>query len=261
MRRFARHLEQRGLSPASVVKYLCPLKTMYADAVDDGAVQSNPAAGLRVNGRRDEAAEEPEAKALTRAELARLLDELPERWRPFHELLAETGLRVSEALGLEWPDVEFGARPRLRVRRQFYRGTLKRLKSSNGRRDLPLSEALARKLWTARPADGEEPVFATRNGTRLLDRNVRRVLDKATERAGVEWASFHTFRHTCASLLFDSGRNHPAGLRLARPRRPRVHAADLRPPDRRRARRAAGAGCGAAGGRDAERAASSAKAA
>jgi integrase len=23
----------------------------------------------------------------------------------------------------------------------------------------------------------------------------------------VEWASFHTFRHTCASLLFDSGRN------------------------------------------------------
>jgi integrase len=117
-------------------------------------------------------------------------------------------VRVSEALGLEWPDVEFGARPRVRVRRQFYRGTLKRLKSSNGRRDLPLSQALARKLWTARPADGEGPVFATRNATRLSDRNVRRVLDKAAaERAGLEWASFHTFRHTCASLLFDSGRN------------------------------------------------------
>ena len=126
-------------------------------------------------------------------------------------------MRVSEALGLEWPDVEFGARPRLRVRRQFYRGTLKRLKSINGRRDLPLSAALARRLWAARPADGAGPVFATRTGQRLSDRNVRRVLDKATERAGLgryderaRWrpaASFHTFRHTCASLLFDSGRN------------------------------------------------------
>src|SRR5919109_4293356 len=122
-------------------------------------------------------------------------------------LLAETGLRVSEALGLDWSDVEFGGVPRLRVRRQFYRGTLKRLKSRNGRRDLPLSAALARRLWTVRPADGAGPVFATRNGTRYLDRNVRRVLDKATERAGLEWVSFHTFRHTCASMLFDSGRN------------------------------------------------------
>jgi integrase len=50
-------------------------------------------------------------------------------------------------------------------------------------------------------------VFATRNGTRLSDRNPRRVIDKATTDAGVPWASFHTFRHTCASLLFDSGRN------------------------------------------------------
>src|SRR5919109_1417406 len=154
-----------------------------------------------------EGEEEPEAKAMTRGELARLLDELPEHWRLFHALLAETGLRVSEALGLEWSDVEFGGVPRLRVRRQFYRGTLKRLKSRNGRRDLPLSAALARRLWTVRPADGAGPVFATRNGTRYLDRNVRRVLDKATERAGLEWVSFHTFRHTCASMLFDSGRN------------------------------------------------------
>jgi integrase len=207
---------------------------MYATAYEDGAVRSNPTSGVRVNGRRDEADEEPEAKALTRAELALLLDAVPERWRPFHELLAETGLRVSEALGLDWPDVEFGARPRLRVRRQFYRGDLKRLKSSNGRRDLPLSRALARKLWAARPADGAGPVFATRTGTRLSDRNVRRVLDKATERAGIgerddagRWrpcASFHTFRHTCASmphLRVDAVRlraQHPAGVRLARAR-------------------------------------------
>jgi integrase len=207
VRRYVRHLEESELSPATVVKYLAPLKAMYATAFEDGSVRHNPTSGLRVNGRVAEDEEEPEAKAMTRAELARLLAELPEHWRLFHELLAETGLRVSEALGLDWPDVQFGATPLLRIRRQYYRGTLKRLKSRNGRRDLPLSAGLARRLWTARPANGEGPIFATRNGTRLSDRNVRRVLDKAAERAGQEWVSFHSFRHGAASMLFDSGRN------------------------------------------------------
>ena len=108
---------------------------------------------------------------------------------------------------LDWSDLEFGARPRLRVRRQFYRGDLRQLKTRSGRRDLPLSPEMARRLWAARPAKAEGPMFATRNGTRYLDRNVRRVLDRASERAGVEWIGFHTFRHTCASMLFDGGKN------------------------------------------------------
>jgi integrase len=34
-------------------------------------------------------------KALTRAELAALLAELPEGWRPFSELLVHSGMRIS----------------------------------------------------------------------------------------------------------------------------------------------------------------------
>ena len=33
------------------------------------------------------------------------------------------------------------------------------------------------------------------------------VLHPAAERAGVPWVSFHTFPHTCASLLFAAGKN------------------------------------------------------
>ena len=33
------------------------------------------------------------------------------------------------------------------------------------------------------------------------------MLDRTSERAGVEWIGFHTFRHTCASVLFESGKN------------------------------------------------------
>lgn len=207
VRRYVAHLEAHGLAPASVTKNLTPVKAMFATARDDGAIRFNPADGVRVNNRRDDTEEELEAKAMTQAELARVLVELPEDWQLFFELLAHTGLRISEQLGLDWPDVEFGARPRLCVRRQCYRGTVKPLKSRNGRRDLPLSPGMARRLWVARPAHGTGPVFATRNGTRYSDRNVRRVLDMAAERAGVPWVSFHAFRHTCASMLFESGKS------------------------------------------------------
>ncbi len=207
VRRLVKQLEERGLAPASVVKNMVPLRAMFATALDDGLIRQNPCSELRINRRRGEADEQQEAKAMTRVELQRLLAEIPEQWRLLFELLAKTGLRISEALGLDWSDVEFGAAPRLKVRRQCYRGDLRQLKSHAGRRDLPLSPGLARALWTARPADGRGPVFATRAGGRLSDRNIRRVLDAAGARAGLEWVHFHTFRHTCASLLFEAGKN------------------------------------------------------
>jgi hypothetical protein len=51
-------------------------------------------------------------------------------------------------------------------------------------------------------------VFATVTGTVLDPDNLAtRVLAPACEAAGVEWAGFHTFRHTVASRLFAEGRN------------------------------------------------------
>lgn len=205
-RAFVVHLQRGGLAPTSVVKVLAPVKAMLATAVEDGVLVSDPTHRLIVN-RRDEREQEHEAKAMTHKELAAVLRLVPDSWRTFFELLACTGLRISEALGLDWTDVEFGARPMLKVRRQFYRGKLSILKTRHSRRDLPLPPGLARKLWAARPAKGEGAMFAARTGTRYLDRNVRRVLDKATEDTPVAWVTFHTFRHTCASLLFESGKN------------------------------------------------------
>jgi len=45
-------------------------------------------------------------------------------------------------------------------------------------------------------------------GTELNPSNVRRrVLIPAAKPLGLGWIGFHTFRHSCASLLFDHGRN------------------------------------------------------
>jgi Phage integrase family len=85
------------------------------------------------------------------------------------------------------------------------------LKSRYARREIPLSFYLADQLRTRRaefhPVPGA-PVFAAPAGGLLHRDNVRnRVIKPAAEEAGAEWAGWHTFRHTCASLLFDRGAN------------------------------------------------------
>ena len=68
---------------------------------------------------------------------------------------------------------------------------------------------MVQRLWplcAGRPQD--EPLFVSGRGGRLHESNARgRVLEPARERAGLPWVTFHSFRHTCASLLFDVGKN------------------------------------------------------
>jgi hypothetical protein len=92
VRRLGRRLEEEaGLASASVVKVQTPLKAMFATAVEDGDLASSPTTGVRVNGRRGEGDEEPEAKAMTREELGRVLAHMPAEWLLFCELLAKMG--------------------------------------------------------------------------------------------------------------------------------------------------------------------------
>jgi hypothetical protein len=135
VREFIGHLEAKGLRPATVRAILAPVKAMYATAVEDGAVRSNPTRDVRIGGQRDQGDER--AKALTRNELGRLLEALPDEWRLLFEFLAHTGLRVSEAAGLTWGDVEFGERPCVRLLQQDCRGEVGGLKSESSKRSIP----------------------------------------------------------------------------------------------------------------------------
>ena len=208
VRAFIGHLDDAGLRPNSVRSIMAPLKAMYATAVEDGAVRSNPTVNVRIGvGRSAEVGRE--VRALTRAELATVLGCIPGEWQLLFEFLAHSGLRISEAIGLTWADVEFGTRPRLRVRRQDCRGEIGPLKSEKSRRDIPLSPGMARRLEIARgSAAASERVFTSPQGFPLSDGNLRRrVLAPAVETAGLPWVTFHTFRHTCGSLLFEAGRD------------------------------------------------------
>ena len=187
---------------------LAPLKALFATAVEDGLIRSNPAAGVRIPVRQEEP--EERIKALTDEELRCLLGEIPERWRLFFELLAETGLRIGEAAAVTWADLDVGRR-RIHVRRRLYRGSIGPPKSKYGRRAIPISRRLARALsarWNETIPTPEEPMFPTEVRTMLDASNVMgRVLKPAARRAGVPWVGFHTFRHTCATILFRRGLN------------------------------------------------------
>ena len=85
----------------SIANALTPLRLTLDAAVAGGLLDANPAGQVVLPRRRSGRAwATRERRYLTRAELVRLLDEVPVEWRPLFELLAATGLRVSEATGL-----------------------------------------------------------------------------------------------------------------------------------------------------------------
>ena len=202
---------KRGLSPNSVRLKLAPVRLLLATAFEEGLIRSNPAAGVRLSQQKGNALDSQEqahAKALTEEQLELLLAEIPSDHRLFFELLAQTGLRISEALALRWEDLDFGTK-RLKVQRRLYKGTLAAPKSRYGRREVPLSTALAQKLWTAKGSAGEETlIFAAGNGSALDSSNLfSRILKPAARRVGLDWVGFHSFRHSCATILFRRGWN------------------------------------------------------
>ena len=196
------------VSPNTVRLALAPVKAMLATAFEEGLIRSNPSAGVRIVQQVEHDAEE-KIKTLADADLAALLEATPEEWKLLIGFLAETGLRISEALALRWSEIDFGRR-RVLVRRRLRNGSFGPPKSRYGRRDVPITSALARALWSARKdahAD-DAPVFAATNGSYLDSANLfGRVMKPAARKAGVGWAGFHTLRHTCATNLFRRGLN------------------------------------------------------
>ena len=107
------------LCDRSIANTLTPLRLALDAAVAEGLLDVNPVEQVVLPRRRaGRAWSVRERRFLTRAELVRLLDEVPPKWRPLFELLAATGLRISEAIGLRWSDLVLdGDTPHLQVRR------------------------------------------------------------------------------------------------------------------------------------------------
>jgi integrase len=153
-------------------------------------------------------------RRLDHAEIERLLAAAKKKtpgYYPLFVLLAYTGLRIREALGLTWRDVDLDGGA-LRVERQLGDDDRQRLdvKTASAVRELPLYPRLRRvlaahKLATPWTAD-DDPVFAAGRRKSKGYRNVLRALAEAVKEAKIEVAdderlSPHALRHTYTSHL------------------------------------------------------------
>ena len=95
------------------------------------------------------------------------------------------------------------------MRRRWYRDSFAPPKSKYGRRDVPLSPGTAQALWPLVAGRSSEAFLFTSSTGGMIDQSnlAARVLKPAGRRAGVPWCSFHTFRHTAASVFFRAGWN------------------------------------------------------
>jgi integrase len=214
------------LADRTLRRLFAPMAALMATAVDEGLIPHNPARDATLPSGRDalrrfdpdadEDTDDPspgKARSLTGEQLGAVLLGTDDRWRLLFELLAATGLRISEAIALRWRDLRLdGDRAAVRVRRARVKGRYGPPKSRHGNRDVPLPFELVRALRERRSAsewhEDDDLVFPSQAGTPMLPENLhRRVLKPTAEEAGVGWAGFHSFRHTCASMLINDGRN------------------------------------------------------
>ena len=209
------------LAPSSINKTLSTLSAILEFAVEYELIDRNPAQGRRRRLRTSP----PRRSWLDRADhIAALLDgagDLDQSARVQHgqrrALLATltfAGLRLGEALALDWRDVD------------LERGTIsvRAAKTDAGTRNINVLPVLGYELGDFRARQVPETaglVFATTEGRPLSPSNVRRrVLAKAIERANAALAvatseplpahlTPHSLRRTFASLLFALGETPP----------------------------------------------------
>jgi integrase len=205
------HAAQRrsGAATWSIKGRWNALRGALGHAVRHELLAANPADALTS---REKPKPGPSRKRfLTDDEMAKLLDAATGRSHTLVALLLFSGLRISEALGLAWRDVDLTS-GHLRVRHQLNRqGKRVRLKTIGARRDVVLIDSLARILRHHRLASPHsrpgDPVFATTSATPLSARNAGRAFARLIKDADLADVTPHALRHTYASMLIAQGRD------------------------------------------------------
>lgn len=211
-----------ALSPRSVRYVHAVLRSALKQAVKWRLVRQNVADAADLPKK-----EKKEMRALSKVEAGRFLEHArKDRWHALWALLLGSGLRLGEALALQWDDVEDGT---VQVRRSitWKRGdgenpwALQEPKTDNGRRSVALPGFVQTALKAHRVQQAKDRlkvgteytdhgfIFATYQGTPLRPSNLlRRSFRPILKAAKLPTIRIHDLRHTCASLLL-AAKEHP----------------------------------------------------
>ncbi len=195
-----------SLAPATIARALVPVRALYRFGVTEGQLSEDPTARLdmpRVPSGLPKALSEPQIASL----FAAVDRDAPMAARDLAllEVLYGTGARISEAVGLSFPDVDLDAR----LVRLFGKGSRERVVPL-GR---PAVVALARWLdarlgmhgGSGRRGDAEA-VFVNHRGGRLTRQGAWGIVGGHARTAGLgSVMSPHVLRHSCATHMLEHG--------------------------------------------------------
>ena len=131
-----------------------------------------------------------------------------EPWRTFFVVLAMTGMRAGETLGLQWADIDFNHNC-IHIRRSAWYGKVQSTKSKTSSAPITLPGALAsvlseyKKEWKP---NAQGFLFTTRNGrppssNKVVEYQLWPILDALN----IPRCGLHAFRHSVASFIVDAG--------------------------------------------------------
>lgn len=191
------------------------LRAVLADAVLDGLIADNPAARAKRPG-----VARREARHLSAGDVVKILDAVAERYRNVLVLIATTGLRRGEALGLCWSHVDLPAGVlKVVATANVVDGQLEisEPKSGRSRRTVPLSPPAVALLKTQRVTQAAERlragelwtdsglVFTDEVGAPVNPRAILRAVQRSAARAGIADVKVHTLRHSAAVAWLEAG--------------------------------------------------------
>jgi integrase len=220
VRAFLKRKLEDGLAPRTVQLALVILRKALSQAVNDGMIGRN--AAKLVDGPR---VERFEGRTLSPEQARAFLDAVVgERLEALYTAALVIGLRMGEALGLRWRDIDLERRTLTvnRILERIGRGNGSTLqfvepKTSRSRRTVTLPEVAAKALRAHRVRQLEERlaegsrwrdhelVFPTTIGTPLEPHSLHDDFKRILVKAGLPEIRFHDLRHSAASLMLAQG--------------------------------------------------------
>jgi integrase len=138
---------------------------------------------------------------LTPEQVTAIADKLKEPYATLILFLAVTGLRVGEAIGIQWGDFDGEV---LNVQRRIYEGKADTLKTEKSKRPVPIPASLMSRLETL--GRKGQWVFISANGTPVNSNNaLKRYIRPVARKLGIALGGWHDLRHTLATDLINSG--------------------------------------------------------
>ena len=205
IRNWMESMMDRGNTATSINRRLSALRSFYRFALSRRLVKSDPAHAVAGPKRK-----KPLPMFLKEQEMDRLLE--PEMWTDDYQdslartiliLFYETGIRLSELVGLDVKAVDFVSKE------------LKVTGKRNKQRVIPFGDELAETLNDYLDKRNriflvdEEALFVSEKGRRMTQQNVRLLVQKHLSRVTtMKKRSPHVLRHTFATVML----NHEAGL-------------------------------------------------